>query len=167
MFANYLRCDIVWFVTTRELIEDAFADVSYPGDDNIADHQHCPECDDVRAFFRGKSWRGLRFPELHYYHESLPLLTLDALHYFLPGYMIATLENWDQADMISYGIIAIGGYPGDAQKVKNQAREKRKIFSVKQREAIAEWLRELSKFGSEELRDNEDIKYAAKLILED
>jgi len=81
--------------------------------------------------------------------------------------MIATLENWDQADMISYGIIAIGGYPGDAQKVKNQAREKRKIFSVKQREAIAEWLRELSKFGSEELRDNEDIKYAAKLILED
>jgi len=38
-------------MTTRQLIEQAFADVPYPGDDNIADHQDCPECDDVRAFF--------------------------------------------------------------------------------------------------------------------
>jgi hypothetical protein len=31
-------------MTTKELIEAAFADVPYPGDDDIADHQDCPEC---------------------------------------------------------------------------------------------------------------------------
>jgi len=158
---------IIGVVSTRELIEAAFADVPYPGDENIADHQDCLECDEVRAFFRGKSWRDLKFPELHDFHGSLPHLTQDAFHYFLPGYMSATLGNWNQADMIPYGVITIGGYLDDAQEVKDEAREKRKIFTVNQREAIVEWLRQLSQFGPPELRGDKDINYSVRLILED
>jgi hypothetical protein len=155
--------------TTLELIEAAFADVPYPGDDHIVDHQDCPECDDVRDFFRGKSWRELKFPELHAFHGSLPLLTPEAFHYFLPGYMLAATMNWEQADMIPYSVITIGGYFDDAWNVKNEARENRKIFCVKQRQAIAAWLQDLGRFGPLEWRDSEDgqIEYAVNQILND
>jgi len=121
-------------MTTRELIETAFADVPYPGDDNIADHQDCLECDEVRAFFRGKSWRDLKFPELRDYSQSLPLFTPQAFHYFLPGYLLATMNDWQEADLVPYGVITIGGYPDDTQNVNDEARESRKMFSVKQLE---------------------------------
>jgi hypothetical protein len=152
-------------MTTRELIESAFAEVPYPGDDNIADHQDCLECDDVRAFFRGKSWRDLKLPELR--GLPLPLLTPEAFHYFLPGYMLACLDDWKLADTIPYGVIAIGGYRDDALKLKKEAQEKRKKFTPLQREAIAAWLRELGKNGPLELRDDEDVDYAATQFLED
>jgi hypothetical protein len=152
-------------MTTRELIEAAFADVPYPGDDNIADHQDCLECDDVRAFFCSKSWRDLKFPELRDF--PLPLLTPAAFHYFLPGYMLACLDDWTMADTIPYGIITIGSYHDEAWNVKDEARENQKIFTAKQREAIAAWLRELGKNGPLELRGDEDVEYAARQILED
>lgn len=94
-------------MTTDQLIESAFIGVPYPGDDNIADHLNCPECDAVRRYFKGKHWRDLSFPDLHAFHEALPLLTPEALHYFLPGYMRASINNWDQVDMIPYSVISI------------------------------------------------------------
>jgi hypothetical protein len=39
-------------MTVREVIESAFADIPYPGDDKIAEHMERPECDDVWAHFR-------------------------------------------------------------------------------------------------------------------
>lgn len=152
-------------MSTRELIEIAFADVPYPGDDNIADHQNCPECDDVQAFFRGKSWRDLKFPELRDFHSSLPLLTPQAFQYFLPGYMLATMGNWDQAEMIPYGILSIGGYSDETDAVQER-REDAEIFNQKQREAIVAYLRELQ--SSPEWSYDGDhgiIEFAIKMIL--
>jgi hypothetical protein len=151
-------------MTARELIEKAFADVPYPGDDNIAGHRDCLECDDIRAFFRGRSWRGLKIQELR--GLPLPLLTPEALHYFLPGYMLACLDDWKLANTIPYGVIALGGYRDDALNVRKEARETRKKFTPSQREAIAAWLRELAENGPPELRDDEDVAYAATQILE-
>jgi hypothetical protein len=158
---------ILLAMTTQELIEAAFADATYPGDDNIAEHQNCPECDDVRAYFRGKAWRDLKFPELHQFHESLPLLTPQAFRYFLPGYMTAVLDNWEQADMIPYSIIQIGGYQDEAWNVREETKENRKIFSGKQREAIAAWLRELYQFDSFFWPDEKAMEYTVRQILED
>jgi Family of unknown function (DUF6714) len=150
----------------RKLIEEAFAEVPYPGDDNIADHLDCLECDEIRAYFRGKSWRDLKFPELRAFHESLPLFTPEAFHYFLPGYMLATLDDLEQAEMIPYSIITIGGYPDDASNAKEEAQENRKRFTESQRRAIAAWLREFSRSGPLEWRDDPEIEYALKQILE-
>ena len=118
------------------------------------------------CFFRGKSWRELKFPELHDFHGSLPLLTQEAFHYFLPGYMLACLADWSMADMIPYGIITIGGYRDDASNVKDKARESRKMFNEQQRQAIAAWLLELSKSGPCELRGDDEIEFAIVQILE-
>jgi hypothetical protein len=71
-------------MNTRESIESAFAEVPYPGDDNIADHQNCLECEELRTYLRGKTWKELSFPKLHDFHEALPLLTPEAFRFFLP-----------------------------------------------------------------------------------
>ncbi|HEX4139664.1 MAG TPA: DUF6714 family protein [Candidatus Methylacidiphilales bacterium] len=154
-------------MTTREMIEKAFADVPHPGD-NIITHD-CPECEELWTFLREKSWHDLKFPELHNFHSSLPLLSDRAVLYFLPGYMLAALEHWDQIDMIPYSIIQIGGYHDDAWNVKDEARENRKVFTMMQRQAIAAWLIELGKFGPPEWRldDDRDIEYAVEKILTD
>jgi hypothetical protein len=154
-------------MTTREMIEKAFADVSCPGDDNIADHQDCPECDEMRAFFRGKSWRDLKFPELHDFHSSLPLLTDDAFLYFLPGYMLASLDNWSQIENIPFSIIQIGGYSDDAPAVKDECRENRKVFTTAQRAAIAAWLKDLHEFDSTYWRDDDEFAYNIEKLLQD
>jgi hypothetical protein len=152
-------------MTTREMIEKAFEDVPHPGD-NIITHD-CPECLDLWDFLHEKSWRDLKFPELHNFHTSLPLLTDEAFLFFLPGYMLAALENWDQADGIPYSIITIGGYHDDAWNVKDEARENRKMFTAKQREAIAAWLTELRDSGPEEWRGDEAVTYAIEKIIND
>ena len=155
-------------MSTRELIETAFADVPYPGDNNIADHEDCLECDDVRAFFRGKSWRDLKFPELHDFHESLSHFTGPAFLYFLPGYMIACLDDWNLSDMIPYSVIRIGGYGDDTEAAKSEARENRQVFTRNQREAIAAWLVDLSNFGGVPWEPNDpQVDYAVDRILND
>jgi len=80
--------------------------------------------------------------------------------------MLAVMDHWDQADMIPYSIITIGGYHDDAWNVKDEARENRKMFSAKQREAIAAWLRDLGK-SPEWCHDNEQIDHAIQQILND
>jgi hypothetical protein len=154
-------------MNTRESIESAFAEVPYPGDDNIADHQNCLECEELRTYLRGKTWKELSFPKLHDFHEALPLLTPEAFRFFLPGYMLAALTNWDESGMIPYSIVQIGGYHDDAWNVRDEARENRKIFSPRQREAIGSWLKDLIRYGPMEWRDNEGVQYSIERIVND
>jgi len=63
-------------MTVPESIESAFADVPYPGDDRIADHNNCAECDDVREHFRGATWRGHTIAELQEYLRGQSYVTL-------------------------------------------------------------------------------------------
>jgi hypothetical protein len=153
-------------MTTREQIESAFADVPYPGDDHIADHQDCLECDDIRAFFRNKTWRELRFPELYGWHSALNLFTPQALRYFLPGYMLASLGHWKEADLtpawILYGWLPTEKVETEAQRDNRIKRQS--IFSPAQRAAIAAYLREYEAYD-DWLRGNADIATAlAKLL---
>jgi len=153
-------------MTTRELIEAAFADVPYPGDDQLADHQDCPECDDVRAFFRGKSWLELKFPELYGWYSAINLLTPQALHYFLPGFMLASLGHWEEADLIPSSIL-YGWLPAEANEKEVMRRyrfERQSIFSPTQRAAIAAYLHEYESYG-DPCRGEGDIPIAiAKLL---
>jgi hypothetical protein len=152
--------------TTRELIEAAFADVPYPGDDRIADHQDCEECDDVRAFFRGKSWRELKFPELYGNHSALSFFTPQALQYFLPGFMLASLGHWEEADLTPAWIL-FGWLPekADATESMRQYRIARQsIFSLAQRAAIAAYLREYEAYD-DPCRGEGDIPIAIGKLL--
>jgi hypothetical protein len=153
-------------MTARVLIEAAFADVAYPGDDHIADHQDCPECDDIRAFFRGKLWRDLRLPELHGFHAALSLFTPQALQYFLPGYMLASLGHWEEADMIPSSIL-YRWLPGEADEkaaMRQYRIERQSIFSPAQRTAVAAYLREYEAYD-DPCRGESDIPVAIGRLL--
>jgi hypothetical protein len=140
-------------MTTEELIRKAFADISYPGDDDIAHHTDCLECDEIRAYFRGKSWDEIKFPELREY-QALALLAPAAFRYFLPGYMLATLSDWNEADMIPMGIV-------EGTKLN------RSLFTRPQLEAIAAYVIELGKNGPLEWRDPDSIRDTIAEIMGD
>jgi hypothetical protein len=131
-------------MTTQEKIENAFAEVSYPGDDNIAAHQDCLECDDIREFFCRKSWRELKFPELYGWHSAINLFTPQALQYFLPGYMIASLGHWEEADLTPEWILYmwLPEEKYDTENMRRHRAERQSIFSLAQRAAISAYLHE-------------------------
>ena len=131
-------------MTVQESIESAFADVPYPGDDRIADHKDCPECDDVREHFRGATWRGHNVAELQQYQSVLPLFTPEALQYFLPAFMLVSLGAWREADDIPFSVmyICLPSDPNEEAGLRQHGRERFEIFTHRQREAIADFLRE-------------------------
>jgi hypothetical protein len=131
-------------VTIRESIEKAFADVPYPGDDQIADHKDCPECDDIKTHFRGKNWRGHSVEELQQYQSALSLFTPQALKYFLPAFMLASLGAWREADDIPSSIMfmCLPPEPEEDAGMKQHWRERFELLTSMQRKAIAAYLQE-------------------------
>lgn len=131
-------------MSLQESIESAFADVPYPGDDRIADHKDCPECDDVREHFRGATWRGHTVAELQQYQSVLPLFTPEALQYFLPAFMLVSLGAWREADDIPFSIMymCLPSDLNEAAGLRQHRRGRFGIFTRRQREAIADYLRE-------------------------
>jgi len=130
-------------MTIQESIESAFADVPYPGDDRIAEHMDCPECDDVREHFRGTTWRGHTVAELQRYQSVLPLFTPEALQYFLPAYMLVSLGAWREADDIPFSVLymCLPSDPSEDAGLQEHSRKRFGIFTPRQRQAIAAYLR--------------------------
>ena len=153
-------------MTVRESIEAAFADVPYPGDDRIADHQNCLECEDVRGHFRGATWRGHTLPELRQYQDVLPLFTPEALQYFIPAYMLVSLDAWQEADLIPFSILNVcvaAGSGADAGSVR-PGDGGFSVFTRPQRAALAAYLQEWVRSDSYAL-GAEDVPAAVERLL--
>lgn len=87
------------------LIEQAFADTVYPGDDHLINAGHCPECADIYEAFRGRSWESLtdvRFLRLN--EAALALMYPEAFRYYLPAFMRAAVVDPKTADVIPHGL---------------------------------------------------------------
>ena len=84
------------------LIEAAFANVPYPGDDNITRCPYnCAECRRVADYFKGKTWTGHAAEELRALHIALSLFTPEAFQYFfLPAFMLVSLAAYEKGDLI-------------------------------------------------------------------
>lgn len=82
----------------KQQISEAFSDVPYPGD-TVADLARASSVNDdinIADAFRGKHWREMPIEVLlsnHFIAESLPHMTLKAFHFYLPGFMLATLDR--------------------------------------------------------------------------
>jgi len=140
-------------MTTRESIESVFADVPYPGDGNITrcTHDDCLECDEIAAYFRGTTWRDHTLEQLWEHHSAITMFTPEALHYFLPAFMLQSLGRWEDADMIPHFIAGqfLPAKPDADAGMQQYCTARWSIFSQQQREAIAAFLREYSASGSE------------------
>jgi hypothetical protein len=130
-------------MAARDLIMSAFADVPYPGDDHITSHQDCLECEAIARYFCGTSWRDHQLAKLWEYHAAIALFTPQAFHYFLPAFMLATLEHPQDADLIPHSIASQFTRP---LQTENDERcryftDRFSLFTAPQRAAIAAFLR--------------------------
>lgn len=122
----------------KETIEEAFAGVPYPGDDNITRCPYnCSECRRVAAFFKGKPSTGYTAEELRKYHIALSLFTAEAFHFFLPGFMLASLDSYEKGDVIPDAIRFHFEYTQEMQGHFNLRMSK---LTAEQRRTIIDYL---------------------------
>ncbi len=90
----------------QEKIIESFKAVPYPGDENIVENKPYLdiESDQIKGFFRGKSWREITIERLvnDYigdHSACLGFMTPTAFRYYLPSYMLICICNYTEADM--------------------------------------------------------------------
>lgn len=71
----------------------AFADVPYPGDKAIAYSSTAWDGIAINHDFKGYHWRDLPRGLLAFHHDVLSFLSVEGLHFFLPAYLVAALED--------------------------------------------------------------------------
>lgn len=76
----------------RKRIELEFADVPYPGDDNIGVIGGRDDSESISRVFRGRSWKSLKPREL--WEGALDFMTPEAFHYYLPAFLLV----WDDEE---------------------------------------------------------------------
>ncbi len=118
----------------RARLEQAFAAVPNPGDDNLTDCD-CYECHDLDEYFRGKSWHGHTVRDLRFHQDALYRLTVEALRYYLPAYILADLEDPTTADVISDSLIS-----QFVPRLDQRAEALAHILSPEQRAVMLEYL---------------------------
>jgi hypothetical protein len=91
--------------TLKREIEQAFAEVPYPGDDRIVEaciidgqDLNDPDRQELADDLRGKHWRHVDLETLLRHDSSLPYLTTAGLHFFLPAYLLGALEIGSRDD---------------------------------------------------------------------
>jgi len=135
------------------LIEDAWREVPYPGDDKIFTPDSYDD-EDIVNYFAGTTWRGHSPVDLRCHSSAFTFFTPQAFHYWLPAFMIAAIQNPAEADVICDFI---------PRSVYNDyAPQRWQLFSPAQRRAVAAYLR----FQIERFPDGVDDERTALGILE-
>jgi hypothetical protein len=130
----------------KDTIEKAFAGVEYPGDSNITRCPYnCSECRRIAAFFKDKTWVGHTMEDLRLHHVALTLFTPEAFHYFLPAFMLVSLEKYEKGDVIPDAIRFHFEYSAEMQGHFVVRMSK---FSKPQRQAIIDYLIHMERLGA-------------------
>ena len=85
-------------------IKAAFADVPYPGDENITGTTF-PWDEGVSDYFRGTTQEGHEVKNLRLHSAALSFFLPEAYHYYLPAFVIAVLQDPEEADAISDSLV--------------------------------------------------------------
>lgn len=138
----------------NKLIRNAFRNTPYPkskltntyDDEGVAD------------FFSGKSWTGHSVSDLRFYAVAISFFEPEAFRYFLPAFMLAELEDPEEADIIGESIVFSFGEPADYWVEMYEARIS--LFTRNEKEAILEFL----KFMGQDDCLSEYVTYASRQL---
>lgn len=87
-------------------IKKVFECTVYPGDGNIATDAKYLSFESLKDFI-GKKWQEITLSFLVPKHvDSLGFMTPFAFAYYLPAYMLATIQHYDRADLIPDNLVA-------------------------------------------------------------
>ena len=82
-------------------IRSAFAKVVYPGDSWIVSGSNDYEADEVHRNFVGRHWESFTRQELLDNYTALFFFTPQAFHYYLPAYLIASMDQLCYGDALA------------------------------------------------------------------
>lgn len=135
----------------NKLIIQAFSGVTYPGDDHLVDSEFYDlERLQIKEFFRGKKWDSITLQglDLDYVGDPsacLNFMTGEARRYFLPTYMLITINEFEEADVIVDSTVYILMPKSIEGKDFDRFFEWTEQFSALQKNAIKNFLLYLKK----------------------
>ena len=134
-------------------IERAFNGERYPGDNRLTQGSSM-EAAEIRDFLRSRHWQDLRLDELVHSHASLFFMTPEAVRYFLPAFLIASVQHYDDSDQIpSTLLFFLNPYAMSDSAYQSRFRERFESFNNSERAAIRAFL--------EYLRDTHSADFPA------
>src|SRR5215470_1697678 len=83
---------------TAQLIETAFAETPYPGDDKVAAYARYGRS--IADALRGKHWSEVPVEALHRHRWEIFLLTPVTFRYYAPSFMLASLLYHEQMETL-------------------------------------------------------------------
>lgn len=90
------------------LIQKAFGGCEYPGDDHLVERRPSggidPESMEVQNAFCGKHWRDITPRLLFDHRQCIVLFTPEAWRFYLPGYMICSIQHYDEVDTVPHEV---------------------------------------------------------------
>lgn len=83
-------------------INESFAGVPYPGDDQIVRDEGSADLEarHVGGVLRGHHWRDVSFEALEGLRHALPFLSVDGYRFYLPAFMVIAVADFSRADTI-------------------------------------------------------------------
>ena len=89
-------------MSLRDTIEQAFDKTPTPMPPLVSTTY---DDEGVTEYFTGTTWRGHSVENLRYHSVAMSFLTPEAHRYYLPAFMIAALDNREEADIIPDHIV--------------------------------------------------------------
>jgi len=99
----------------------------------------------VAVYFKGTQQTGHKEEDLRVNHVALSLFTPEAFHYFLPAFMLVSMDNYEKGDVIPDAIRFHFEY---SQEMKGHFAVRMSKFSRAQRQAIIDYLIHMERKGA-------------------
>lgn len=119
----------------KRQIEQAFADVPYPGDNKIGSDPDYWESAEINAHFGGRHWKDIPRDILQYHQHDLAFFSVAGLHYYFPTYMFAALEDF--ADIPQFAVFDVDPDEGE---LRDYWLGRHDSFTPAQKNAVRSWL---------------------------
>jgi hypothetical protein len=137
-------------------VKEAFGNLAYPGDEHIVSSaelkSNYDEAMKILNFFRGKRWQDITLDALIANRDHLPVFTPEAYCYYLPAYMIATISQFANVDVLSNNTLYSLTPPEQDDAWKEIFLSTAKEFTQIQRLAISNFLELYSRLSPDMLK---------------
>ena|ERR1051325_810264 len=125
----------------RQKILAAFPKIAPPLPENLTEHR-CDECDGVRDDFSGVEWWSADNTLIDENYDDLPLFTPEAFHYYLPAFLLRSLDSFDpDNEVLQFSVYGLSPTktPVDAPRY----RARLNLFTPEQNSAVASFLEQI------------------------
>jgi hypothetical protein len=122
-------------------IEEAFRDVTYPGDGCLTKgySSEAFHIINIANWLKGRRWQDLPLEELVRSHESLFFMTPQAIQYYLPAFLLASVLHYHEADPVPSTVLFFLTFPKNDED-RSRFRDQFHLFTKSQGDSIRAFL---------------------------